>query len=388
MKARRKPRGKPPGRLEQFLDTLVAMRVGQDAGQILAETLEQLRGILNAQAALLFYYDAQEEQLYRSCAEPGKAGADLYDLQITELPPAENARWIDFSNAAHLERGARQHPLAAHLGTSRLLSVGSTAHGNCARLLVAHPRQDPGPHGDPLLRRLTDLLFGLVERVFVLRRVRSRAIDEERNRIAQDFHDGPLQTFFSFDVHLQFIRQILERDPERAGQELEKLQQLARDQGRELRELIQEMRFVDLEGATLPGVLRQVVESSLKSGDLAVRLLAPEPPHREVPRKICRLTYQVLREALNNARKHGRAQHVVVTLEEGSDFFQLSIDDDGSGFQFSGRHNLEEMDRRRIGPVSIKQRARQMGADLTVESTPGRGARLTLRVPVPPAPPK
>jgi signal transduction histidine kinase len=66
----------------------------------------------------------------------------------------------------------------------------------------------------------------------------------------------------------------------------------------------------------------------------------------------------------------------------------LTVDDDGHGFKFSGIYDLEQMDEQRIGPVSIKQRARQLEAQLTLESAPGRGSRLRLRVPVPPPAPR
>ena len=365
-------------RLEQLLEALFAMRVGQDVGQVLSETLDQLRGILEARSVMLFFFEAQEELLYRWVAGPGGA-----PQSVTEMSAMENQRWLDFNNPTHMDRLGPENELTGRVNAQSLLSVGSTARGNIARLLVLDCRNDKSLTHYTTLRRLTDMLFGLAEKVFLMRRVHLRAIDEERDRIAQDFHDGPLQTFFSFDVHLQFIRQILVSKPEQAARELELLQELARDQGRELRELIMEMRPVDMEGASLISVLRHAVESGQKSGGIQVRLLAHETT-LQVPRRICRATYQVLREALNNARKHARAKHVIVGLEEGPNFFVLTIDDDGLGFKFAGEFSLEQMDEQRIGPVSIKQRARQMEASLTVVSTPGKGSRLRLRVPVPP----
>lgn len=361
--------------LEELFEMLSAMRVGQDLQQVLAEMLDKLRGILEARSALLFFYDPEEEQLYRWLSEPGRPTTQR------EIPQIENPLWIDFDKPESLERLEPAHPLPARLGAQQVLSVGCAARGYCARWLLLDPQNDAGPRSDVLLQRVAGLLFSLAQQVFLVERVRAHAVDEERARIAGDFHDGPLQTFYSFDVHLQFIRQMLAQDPESAAGELESLQQMARRQAREMRDLLQEMRPVDQEGATLERVLRHLVEDAQKGGDLSVRLLT-EAHNLEVPRKMRRQIYQVLREALNNARKHARAKHVVVSLEESPGCFTLTVDDDGAGFQFSGRHTLEEMDRLRIGPVSIKQRARQMGADLAVESTPGHGARLILRVPL------
>jgi signal transduction histidine kinase len=369
-------------RLEHLLEALFAMRVGQDVGQILSETLDQLRGILEARSVMFFFYESGEEQLYRWIAAPGGGMQTM-----SELSPMENPRWMDFTAPIHVETLGPSHPIAERLGVKAIVSVGGMARGNSARLLVIEPLHELNAALLAALRRLNDMLFSLAEKVFLLRRVHLRAIDEERERIAQDFHDGPLQTFFSFDVHLQFIRQILETDPEQAAKELELLQTMAREQGRELRELIMEMRPVDVESASLISVLRHAVEGSQKSGGIQVRLIADDT-FLEVPRRICRQTYQMLREALTNARKHARAQHVVVALEEGPDYFVLTIDDDGTGFKFAGTFTLEQMDEQRIGPVSIKQRARQLEAELTLESNPGQGSRLRIRVPVPPAPPR
>ena len=61
---------------------------------------------------------------------------------------------------------------------------------------------------------------------------------------------------------------------------------------------------------------------------------------------------------------------------------EISIDDDGSGFPFSGAFSLEELEALHLGPVSIKRRVGELGGDLTVESRPGRGASLRIRVPL------
>ena len=60
----------------------------------------------------------------------------------------------------------------------------------------------------------------------------------------------------------------------------------------------------------------------------------------------------------------------------------VTIDDDGKGFHFAGRYTLADLDRMRIGPVSIKQRAHRLGAHLELESNPGLGAHLLLRIPL------
>ena len=58
------------------------------------------------------------------------------------------------------------------------------------------------------------------------------------------------------------------------------------------------------------------------------------------------------------------------------------MDDNGHGFTFSGAYSLEELELLRLGPASLKRRARALNADLVLESRPGRGAGLKFRIPV------
>jgi two-component system nitrate/nitrite sensor histidine kinase NarX len=88
-----------------------------------------------------------------------------------------------------------------------------------------------------------------------------------------------------------------------------------------------------------------------------------------------------VQEALVNVRKHSRAEHVKVELTANTSSWLLVIEDDGRGFEFSGRFSQTELDEARRGPVVLKERVRLINAQLTIESNPGRGSRLEIRVP-------
>lgn len=156
---------------------------------------------------------------------------------------------------------------------------------------------------------------------------------------------------------------------------------VVRKQAREMRDLVEQMRPMDMEGTTLLSLLRGLVEEVQRSGDLSIQLVADS--HRvEVPRRVSREVFQIVREAVANTRKHARAGHIVIAVDAEPEVLKLTLDDDGTGFNFSGTYSLEELDRLRLGPVSIKQRARQLGASLQLESNPGHGCRLLFRVPL------
>lgn len=361
--------------LENMIGELRNMRLEEEPRQVLGGVLRDLSEILRARRIILLFYDSEAEQLYcwnyrRRHVEPA----------LSEVPPRELDSWITLERRDRRETLGPDAPLSQRLDAQQILSVRFARGAHCGRLLALDP-EAARPDTLDDLQELTSQLAPLLEQFFTLRRVRALAIDEERRRIAHDFHDGPLQTFFSFDVHLEVVRKMLERDPQRAAQELEQLQTLVRAQGREMRELVQEMRPIDVEGTTLLALLRYLVEDLQKGGALSIKLLADS--HRvDAPRRVAREVYQIVREAVTNARKHARASHIVIAVDAEADLLKLTIDDDGNGFNFSGSYSLEELDRLRVGPVSIKRRAHLLGANLRLESTPGHGARLLLQVPL------
>ena len=359
----------------QLVVKLRSMRLREDPGEVLGRVLASAGQTLSARQLILLFYDTEAEQLYRWDWKP-----DISKPALSEVPPGQVGAWMILDRQEETELLGPDAPLSVQLGAQSVVSVRVPSGPNCQRLVAVEPVQADAGVIEGLGALALELSL-LIERFFVLRRIRSQAIDEERNRIAQDFHDGPLQAFLGFEVQIQFIRRLLDRDPARAARELEQLQTLARRQGRELRDLLQEMRLIDVEGATLLGVLRHLIQDLEKSGDIQIKLLADS--HRvEAPKGVCREIFHIVREAVTNARKHGAATHVLISVDSQPNELRLSIDDNGAGFHFSGSHSLEELNRLRIGPVSIKQRARQLGASLVVDSTPGRGARLQLRVPL------
>jgi signal transduction histidine kinase len=80
---------------------------------------------------------------------------------------------------------------------------------------------------------------------------------------------------------------------------------------------------------------------------------------------------------LHNVQKHSGATRVAVGVDKTDRGLEVSIDDNGHGFSFSGAYSLEELELLRLGPASLKRRARALNADLVLESRPGRGAGVS-----------
>lgn len=204
--------------------------------------------------------------------------------------------------------------------------------------------------------------------------------DLERQRIAGDFHDGPLQTFISLQVRLDILGTLMKRDPNTGMEDLKELQALARSQVTEIRSFLRSMRPVEVDDSDLVTSVRRIVEYFQKDTGIAARFVSSQTEVRIAPETGHELL-QILREALHNVQKHSKATRLVVSIEHAGKTIEISVDDDGTGFPFSGSFTLDELDLLRLGPQSIKRRVRSLGGDLTIESRPGHGAGLKFRIP-------
>jgi signal transduction histidine kinase len=228
-------------------------------------------------------------------------------------------------------------------------------------------------------RKLRERLEAASRSERLLREEAARASDAERQRIAADFHDGPLQEVISLQIRLEVLKRLLERDRADGMNELAQVQELSKTLVGELRSFLRTMRPLPVAGTDLVASLRRVLEEFQKDTGIAVRF-ASEGPVTAAP-ETCLEIAQILREALHNVQKHARADRVAVSLEKNGKNVELAVDDDGTGFAFSGTFTLDELELLRLGPQSIERRVRGLGGELVIESRPGHGAGLKIRVP-------
>jgi len=215
----------------------------------------------------------------------------------------------------------------------------------------------------------------------ILREEAEKAGEAERQRIAADLHDGPLQSFVGLQMRLEVLRKVLEKDPKLAVQDLLQLQEVCKSQSAQLRAFVRSMRPVEVEGGGLIPSLRKLSENFEKESGLSTTFAGADTqfnPETEISLELL----QIIREALHNVQKHAKAEHVTLTVGRDDTMFHFSVEDDGAGFPFGGTYTLDELDLLRLGPVSIKRRVRGINGDLLLVSTPGRGSSMKVRIPV------
>ncbi len=232
------------------------------------------------------------------------------------------------------------------------------------------------------LRFLSNLIRQVgpaVYNVYLLHRLRRRAGAAERARVARELHDGAVQSLIAVEMQVDVIRRQAEAG-KAIGGELGRIQGLLREEVLKLRELMQQMKAIDVDAQRLLGVLNDTVERFQRETGISARFVT-DVEDLDMPQRVCREVLRIVQEGLVNVRKHSGARHALVRLGSSSDRWNLVLEDDGKGFPFTGRLNQEQMEEMGRGPMIIKERVRLLAGQLTVESNPGQGTRLEVTVP-------
>jgi signal transduction histidine kinase len=205
--------------------------------------------------------------------------------------------------------------------------------------------------------------------------------EEARRKLARELHDGPTQDVAAIAMRLNFARLLVDRDPDRARAELERLEDLAHRTVREIRSMLFALRPVILETEGLVAALNQYAENIQGNEDLPVQVEAPNF-ETDLDLEVQGVVFAILEEAINNARKHAQSSSILVRLRVESDLLVAEVIDDGRGFDVEAVETGYGS-RGSLGMLNLKERAVLIGGTVNIESVQGQGTRVTLLVPVP-----
>src|SRR4029079_1878337 len=143
-----------------------------------------------------------------------------------------------------------------------------------------------------------------------LREEKERLIDvqeEAQKKLARDLHDGPTQAVAALAMRANFVRRLLERDPKLAGEELFKMEDLARKTTKEIRHMLFTLRPLILESQGLTAALRQLSEKVHETHGQVVIVESASDLDQRLEASYQGLVFYIIEEAVNNARKHAQA---------------------------------------------------------------------------------
>jgi PAS domain S-box-containing protein len=202
--------------------------------------------------------------------------------------------------------------------------------------------------------------------------------EDERRRIARELHDEAGQQLTALTLGLKALRGRPEAGPLEAA--LASLQELAELTAHAAHHLAWQLRPTALDDLGLEKALRDSFERWSERADVPVDFHCALGPERLPPDLETHL-YRIVREALTNVRRHAMATHVGVILERRPDHLLAIVEDDGLGFDPEKVRQAASAEHR-LGLFGMEERAALMGGKLTVESGPGRGTTVFVRVPL------
>ena len=197
----------------------------------------------------------------------------------------------------------------------------------------------------------------------------------ERNRLALELHDVVSQKLFSVMLTAESAATQLDQDPTAARTQLERLGELTKEALDELRALILGLRAPELKRDGLEGTLRKEIEMLSRVHGTSIALeLGPATcnwtPSAELA--VLRITH----EAVQNALRHARAEHVIVRVTPRDGGMTVEVTDDGVGFD----PDAADIRSRHLGLTSMEERARELSGRLQIHSAPGVGTTVRLEV--------
>ena len=246
--------------------------------------------------------------------------------------------------------------------------------------------------------QLDDLLVGeLVARLavsqldslYLVTQMEETAASEERLRLSRDLHDSLAQSLAGTALQLLAARRLLDFNPAAARHRLDEVQhQLKRDQ-LEVRSLIRRLRpstsTIEYPGehtinrANLRERLEELRLRVLKQWEINVATQL-EIPVDDWPEVAVEQVFRLVQEAALNAARHAEASIIWVRVSATDRELQLAIEDNGKGYPFSGRFELEELAELGKGPLILRERVAALNGNLLLE-TGNSGTRVVMTLP-------
>lgn len=208
------------------------------------------------------------------------------------------------------------------------------------------------------------------------------AQETERKRLARQMHDGPAQSLTNLILQAEICQRLFDRNPDRAGEELNNLKTAASSTFQKIRDFIFDLRPMMLDDLGLIPTIRRYIEATSEKSGLTINLhiLGDErrlESHREV------IMFRGIQEVLSNTRAHAKADQMTITLDMGPEVITCSLEDNGIGFnsELIFEESVQPAGDQGVGLKTLKERLELIGGALIVDSAEGDGAKLIIRIP-------
>lgn len=257
-------------------------------------------------------------------------------------------------------------------------SIPLYAHGKKLGVLNVASRdwRELSPEDLRLINTIGDLLGIAIERARLFQQSARAGAIEERNRLAREIHDTLAQGLTGIALHLETADALIEAqaDPQKIRPLIQQALKMTRASLDEARRSVLDLRAAGLENRSLAEALQALAEAYQAKLNLKV-VFSVVGKHYPLPVQVETGLYRVAQEALTNIQKHANAQKISIQLVTTPNYIQLTILDDGQGF------DPEKLTSGRFGLVGLNERVKLLGGKFHLQSSPGKGTRVEVVIP-------
>ena len=358
-------------------DMLAVMNSDRDLHDMLSLVAKQSMVWLRSTDVIIGRFDATTQDFSTLVAQGPRAAADLAvpvafarQALVTALAAQEPILFHDLPDAAGVADIPESAPEPPQVVLAVPLLIPHDQRQGGMLLYYRHPPELSAPELElaTLLGEQAALAIGNADQ-------KSRADEliamNERNRIARDLHDSVTQNLYTMSLIAETLPEVWQKHPDEAFASIEKLQVLARGALAEMRALLLENRAGEEVDRSLGELLRQLPDRMIAHSNLQVTTTIGGK--RPLRKGVQVALYRIAQEALNNVDKHARATRAAVHLDFRSDGrVMLRVSDNGCGIDPTCVNS------HRLGIGIMRERAQEIGAELTISSEPGQGTQVEV----------
>ncbi|MGE5377206.1 MAG: sensor histidine kinase [Bacteroidota bacterium] len=201
------------------------------------------------------------------------------------------------------------------------------------------------------------------------------AQETERQRLSRQIHDGPAQALSNFILQTEIAMRLMDVDASQAREELTNLKASAMGTFQKVRNFIFELRPMMLDDLGLVPTVRRYADAFKEQTGLDINVTVTGNERRLEP-YVEVMLFRAIQELLGNTARHAQATMVKILLDMGQERVRVSVDDNGKGFD---PEVLQQGNN--LGLRLIRERAEMLGGNFEVDSTVGKGTRVSFAVP-------
>lgn len=218
------------------------------------------------------------------------------------------------------------------------------------------------------LQRLSNHNAALAEQL------KHTAVTEERQRLARELHDAVSQQLFAIAMTTAALKRIVEKNPQRAAQQIELVEEMAAAAQAEMRALLLHLRPATLQNKSLKEAVLDLLEELTRKNSMDIHWEIEDV--EGLPSGIEDHLFRILQESLSNTLRHAKANQIVIKLFTLQGQVRMRIVDDGVGFDPDGEKLTS------YGLQSMRERVAEVGGSMEIYSAIGKGTQIEVRIPL------